>query len=128
VIGSFSNIRASTAPSWTCFINGFHLSSSNIPGVNRNNWQLCGLQNISTATSSNLTVTASGNTDTPFQLDRIEFVPDASVILDNATVGVDAHDAQIQYDSGWTTFRDIGMETSVNGSTITLDFIGAPRL
>jgi hypothetical protein len=128
VIGSFPNIQASTAPSWSCFINGFAISSTTIPGINRNNWELCALQNISTTTPTNLTVTASGSTDTPFLLDRIEYTPIASVILDNATVLVPGNDTQVQYDSGWSNFRDLGRQTSVNGSTMTFDFIGAPRL
>ena len=127
VIGSFPDIHAST-PSWSCFINGFAISSSITPGINRNNWELCALQNISTTAPTNLTVTASGSTDTPFLLDRIEYIPTASVILDNATVLVPGNDTQIQYDSGWSNFRDIGRQTSVNGSTMTFDFIGAPRL
>lgn len=95
-----------------------------MPGINRNNWKLCTLQNISTTTPTNLTVTASGSTDSPFLLDRIEYIPAANVILDNATVLVPANDSQIQYDSGWSNFRDIGRQTSVNGSTMTFDFIG----
>lgn len=128
VIGSFPNIRASTPPSWSCFLNGFALSSFATPGINRNNWELCSLKNISTTKANNLTVTASGSTGTPFFLDRIEYIPAASVILDNATVLVQEDDTQIQYDSGWSNFRDIGRQTSVNGSTMTFDFIGAPRL
>jgi hypothetical protein len=128
VKGSVSNIGASTVPTWSCYINGFALIPSNISDVNRSNWDFCALQNISTATPSNLTVIASGTSDSPFQFDRIEYIPDASVILDNATILVDANDTQIKYDSGWSDFRGIGMETSVNGSTMTLDFIGEVRL
>jgi hypothetical protein len=129
VIGSFSNIYASTIPSWSCLINGSLIplsSSSTIPGVNRNNWLLCSLQNISTAAPTDLTVTASGSTDIPFLFDRIEYIPAASV--DNATVLVQENDGQIQYDSGWNDFEDIGKQTSVNGSTMTFDFVGAPCL
>ena len=48
--------------------------------------------------------------------------------MDNSTVLVPGNDTQIQYDSGWSNFRDLGRQTSLNGSTMTFDFIGAPRL
>ena len=79
------------------------------------------------ATPSNLTVKASGTTDKPFLFDRIQYEPDASVILDNATVVVNAFDDQIAY-TGWSPLSDMGMETSVQGSSLTFDFIGAFRL
>jgi hypothetical protein len=79
------------------------------------------------ATPSNLTVQVSGTTNNPFLLDRIQYEPDDSVILDNATVVVDAFDDQVSY-AGWSTLGGIGMETSMQGSSLTFDFVGAFRL
>jgi hypothetical protein len=128
VIGSF---MSSTLPSWSCFIDGFALISNNISQANllNNNVEVCSLQNIVMKTTpSILTVVASGTTDGPFVFDHIEYAPYSSTILDNATVVVDAFDPQIQYDSGWNKVGTIAMETSVQGATMTFDFVGALRL
>ena len=123
VIGSF---LTSTPPSWTCFVDGFALISNNISETNLNNVKICSLQNIKTIPST-LTVVASGTTpNNPLVFDRIQYTPDPSVILDNSTtVVVDAFDDQIHYDSGWSKLGTIGMETSVQGASMTFDFVGA---
>jgi len=78
----------------------------------------------SKTTPTNLTVVASGTTDNSFLFDHIRYTPDASVLLDNATVVVDAYDDQIHYSSQWQPYADIGMETTGKAS-LTFDFIGA---
>jgi hypothetical protein len=126
VIGSF---LTSTLPTWSCFIDGFALISNNISQVNLNNVEICSLQNIVTKTTpSNLTVVALGTTSSPFLLDHIQYAPDDNTILDNATVVVDAFDSQIQYDSGWNKLGTTGVETSVQGASMTFDFVGALHL
>ena len=123
VMGSF---LASTLPSVTCYLDGNVFPLNNISLLHLNSVPFCSLEGIvPKATPSNLTVVASGTTDNPFLFDRIQYEPDASVILDNATVVVDAFDNQIQYGSGWNKLGIIGMETSVQGASITFDFIGA---
>ena len=126
---------STTLPSWTCFIDGYALISNNISQANllNNNVEVCSLQNIVTkATPSNLTVVASGNTTSdplaPFLFDYIQYEPDATVILDNATIVVDAFDGQIGYSSGWTTPGEYDCETSVQNSSLNFDFVGAFRL
>jgi hypothetical protein len=99
VIGS---LLASTLPSWTCFIDGTALISSNISQVDPiyglNNVEICSWHGIAPKTTPrNLTVVASGTTDNLFLFDHIQYAPDASTILDNATVVVDAFDDQIGY-------------------------------
>ena len=64
----------------------------------------------------------SGTTDNPFLFDFISYVPDASTILDNATVWVDASDSQ--YDSRWN-MSDHQADTSVQGASMTFGFVGA---
>ena len=61
-------------------------------------------------------------------LDHIQYEPDASVILDNVTIVVDAFDDNIEYSCGWSSAGEIGMETSVQGSYLKFDFVGAFRL
>jgi len=123
VMGSFSNIGDSTVPSWNCSIDGVDLIPSDPPAINRSYWELCSLKNISTNAQSLLTVVGTGTNDSPFQFDSIRYVPGPSVILDDATVLVDANDAQIKYGRRWRSFN-VGMETTGNGSMMTLDFIG----
>jgi hypothetical protein len=72
-------------------------------------------------------VVATGTIESRFQFDSIRYVPGASVILDNATVLVDANDTQIKYGHRWRSFRDLGMQTTANGSMMTIDFIGGLR-
>jgi hypothetical protein len=126
-MGSF---LASTPPSVTCYLDGNTLISNNISLVHLNNVDFCSLSGIvPKATPSNLTVVASGTTDNPFLFDRIQYEPDARAILDNATVVVDALDAQkpIEYSSGWSMVGEVVMETSVPGSSLSFDFVGAFR-
>ena len=124
-MGSFSNIGASTVPSWNCSIDGVDLIPSDTPALERNNWELCSLQNIDSSSPSLLTVLATSTIESRFQFDSIRYVPGPSVVLDDATVLVDANDTQINYGHRWRSFGDLGMETTANGSLMTIDFIGA---
>ena len=138
VIGSFKFpgpdvTPASPLPSWTCYLDGNVVLSNNISAglLNKNNVEICSLSGIvraPEATFSNLTVVASSTTGSQFLFDRIQYEPDATVILDNATVVVDAFDSHIDYSSGWTTPGQLGWETSVQNSTLNFDFVGAFRL
>ena len=129
VIGSF--LDSGNMPSWTCFIDGFTLISSNISqaDLSNNNVEICSLQNIAVKTTpSNLTVVANDLFLADFVFDYIKYVPISGAILDDATVMVEAFDTQIQYSSGWNKVGTIGMETSVQGASMTFDFVGALRL
>jgi len=123
VIASFLN---SPPPSWTCFIDGNALVPGGFPSPSLlNGAQICSFYNIHNTPTTrpfNLTVVASGTSDNPFLFDRIEYTPDASVPLDNATVKVDSSYDQIHYSSGWST--NSPKRTSEKGSSLTFDFIG----
>ena len=127
VIGSF---HPPELPSWTCYLDGNAFPSNNISlSVNLNNVEICSSNGFALKdTPRNLAVVASGTVDSPFMFDHIQYEPDASVILDNATVVVDAFDDQIEYSSGWSSAGEIGMETSVQGSFLNFDFVGAFHL
>ena len=132
-------LQAFKEPSWTCWLDGNPFSPNTTTNLTLNRVDVCEFDDIlSSATSNhNLTVVASGTTDNPFLFDEITYVPDDSTILDNATVAVDAFDDQIQYDSEWTKLgieigTEIGPEvvfmgtqTSVQGASLTFDFVGA---
>jgi len=123
-MASFQN---STLPSWTCFINGKAVISANA-FINLNYVEICSssVNDVASKTTpTNLTVVASGTSDNPFLFDHIQYVPDASTILDNATVVVDAYDDQIHYSQEWTPYKSIGLEASAKEASLTFDFIGA---
>jgi hypothetical protein len=126
VIGSLN----STRPSWTCYVDGqAFLKSASNTNTASNNVEICTLSGIVVGTTpSNLTVVASGTTDNPFLLDYIQYTPLASDILQdtNATILVNVLDSQIQYDSNWNKSEG-QVETSVNGASMTFDFIGGPQ-
>ena len=106
--------------------------TSKVSGLS--NVEICSLTGIVRApnvASSNLTVViTSDTTDNPFLFDHIQYEPDATVILDNVTILVDAGDAKILYSSGWTEASEsgIGFQTSIPNSFLTFDFVGAFRL
>ena len=112
----------------TCYLNGNVFSSNNNSLSHLNNVNFCALNSIvPSATPSNLTVKVSGTTGNPFLFDRIQYEWDASAILDDATVVVDAYDSKIGY-SGWSTLDGVALGTSVQGFYLIFDFIGAFRL
>ena len=127
-MGSLQN--STLQASCTCFLDGNPLPSASIL-LDLNNVEICSVKDIASKTTpSNLTVVASaGVGDGAFLFDRIQYTPDASVLLDNATVVVDAFDDQIHYSSdGWITYQsDLGWQTSglENAPSLTFDFIGA---
>ena len=123
---------AASLPSWTCYLDGNALiSTPNVVTLGNVTYApFCLLKDIvPKATPSNLTVVASGTADYPFLFDYIEYEPDATSILDNATVIVPALDdqSQIEYSSGWSMVDGVVMETSVPGSSLSFDFVGAFR-
>ena len=127
------SLQADKQPSWTCYLDGNIFPSNNISsGFDINTVEMCsqeGIVRVPQASLSTLTVAASGTADNPFLFDRIQYEPDATVILDNATVVVDAFYDKIQYGPGWNQVEAfIGLETSVPGSSMTFDFVGAFRL
>jgi hypothetical protein len=121
VMASFLSFN-STQPSWSCFIDG-NAFQNNLHPSNSSNLNICATNITTKATPSNLTVVASGTTDKPFLVDYIKYIPDASTVLDNATVIIKASDSQIQYDSSWNISGGQAT-TSVQGASLTFDFVG----
>jgi len=128
-MGSF---QAFKLPSWTCYLDGYVIPSNNISShSNMNAVEICsqkGIIRVLQATFSTLTVAASGTADNPFLFDRIQYEPDATAVLDNATVVVDAFCDQIQYGPGWNKLGTTGMMTLDQGASMTFDFVGAFHL
>ena len=122
VLATFVSFN-STQLSWTCFIDGVALQ--NIPPSSYFiDVEICASNVTMETTPNNLTVVVSGTIDNPFLFNFIEYISDTSTILDNSTVLVSASDRQIQYDSGWD-LSEGQAETSVQGASMTFDFVGA---
>jgi hypothetical protein len=134
VIGSIQ-ASESSPPSWICYLDGNIVPSDGMVSINTtlNDVVFFSLYDIvPKATPSNLTVVASGTADYPFLFDLVQYEPDASVILDNATVVVNPTDGHIAYSSGWSItgwVNGVSVQgTSVQGSFLNFDFVGAFRL
>ena len=71
-----------------------------------------------------LTVNATASSNQTFWFDDIQYVPSASVPLDQAAIIVSSLDPQLQYGAGWEGLAGYGNMTSVTGSVFTYNFIG----
>jgi hypothetical protein len=71
-----------------------------------------------------LTVNATILKNQTFWFDNIQYLPSASVPLNQAAIVVDFLDSQLQYGSGWGPLGGIANDTTVTGSTFSFDFIG----
>jgi hypothetical protein len=58
-----------------------------------------------------------------FWFDYIQYLPTASVSLNNAALSIDFTDSQIQYGSGWSS-NNLGSSTSQNAATLSFQFTG----
>ena len=61
----------------------------------------------------------------PFYFDWLQYEPPQSASVENAVVFLDHLDAAIKYDSSWQALGGTANMTTVAGSIVTLDFIGA---
>ncbi|KDR81160.1 hypothetical protein GALMADRAFT_116184 [Galerina marginata CBS 339.88] len=112
-------------PSWDCFVDGNGLNSSPPTFTIENNWILCEIDSLSDGPHTVGVTARVSSPNNPFSLDRYQYVPSASVALDNATIYVNSTDAAVQFGSGWTPFRNhAGSMTQQNGAKVTFDFVG----
>jgi hypothetical protein len=71
-----------------------------------------------------LTVNVTILKNQTFWFDNIQYLPSASVPLNQAAIVVDNLDSQLQYGTGWMPLEDIANSTSVAGSMLIFDFVG----
>ena len=74
-----------------------------------------------------LTVNVTVLKNQTFWFDNIQYLPSASVPLNQAAIIVDSLDSQLQYGSGWGALGSGANMTTVAGSIFTFDFIGMQR-
>ncbi|KAF8801613.1 hypothetical protein BYT27DRAFT_7197850 [Phlegmacium glaucopus] len=125
VVGS-NNIRNDSGvldPTWQCFIDNISIGASTPFQYPENNWEFCE-QNTLLDGPHILTVNATVLKSQTFWIDNIQYVPSASVSLDQAAIVVDSVDPQLQYGQGWQALGGNANMTTVAGSIFTFDFIG----
>ena len=71
-----------------------------------------------------LTVNATILKNQTFWFDNIQYLPSASVPLNQAAIIVDSLDSQLQYGAGWGALGGSANVTTQTGSIFTFDFIG----
>ena len=59
-----------------------------------------------------------------FWFDNIQYLPSASVPLNEAAIIVDNLDSQLQYGTGWEALGEGANMTATAGSIFTFDFTG----
>lgn len=125
VIGT-NNIRNDSGvldPTWQCFVDDISIGASTPFIFPENNWVFCN-QNSLVDGPHVLTVNATVLKNQTFWFDNIQYVPSASVPLDQAAIVVSHLDSQLQYGAGWGELGSIANMTLQNGSTFAFDFIG----
>lgn len=125
VIGS-NNIRNDSGvldPTWLCFVDNISIGASVPFAFAENNWGFCEQDTLVDGPHI-LTVNATVLKNQTFWIDNIQYVPSASVSLDQKTIVVDNHDPQLQYGQGWQALGGTANMTTVPGSIFLYDFIG----
>jgi hypothetical protein len=97
---------------------GSYISRSPLLPTTSNNWIYCQNYKLKDGPHT-LTLNATG-TEKTFWFDRIEYVPSATVPLDNKTISLASpSDGDLHFSAGW----GFG-QTSQQGAHMTLDFVG----
>jgi hypothetical protein len=125
-------------PSWECFIDNttsFSLGLATFGNL-ENNWILCDGRQFQDGPHS-LTVNVNVSNQQTFWVDQIQYVPSASVSLNQSLLRIDSNDSAIQYSptDGWVQNDLDGLESSVGhgnamftrttGATLTYQFFGS---
>ena len=125
VIGS-NNIRNDSGvldPTWQCFVDNISIGASTPFPYAENNWVFCEQDTLVDGPHI-LTVNATILKSQTFWIDNIQYVPSASVSLDQKAVVVDNLDPQLQYGQGWQALGGTANMTTVPGSIFLYNFIG----
>lgn len=110
-------------PTWQCFIDDISIGSAPPFPAQENNWVFC-QQDTLVDGPHILTVNATVMKKQTFWFDNIEYVPSASVPLDQEAIVVYNLDPQLHYGPGWGSLGGNANATGATGSTFSFDFIG----
>ena len=130
-----SETPAQDPTSWQCFIDGVGIELLSVPTSENgfNFWVLCGAFNFVDG-SHLLNVIAKVSNQQTFWFDQIQYIPSASISLNQSLLRIDSNDSQIQYGSGWHSFlplMELGYAitnvsyTQTNGTSLTYQFSGS---
>lgn len=111
-------------PTWDCFVDNISIGSSTPFQYPENNWVFCSQDKLTDGPHI-LTVNATVAKAQTFWLDDIQYVPSASVSLEDAAVMIDSHDSQLQFGAGWQALGGTANMTTQTGSIFTYNFTGA---
>lgn len=110
-------------PTWQCFIDNISIGPTAPFAYPENNWLFCEQATLLDGPHI-LTVNATVSQNQTFWFNDIQYVPSASVPLDQAAIVIDHLDPQLQYGQGWEALGDTANMTVVPGSKFTFTFIG----
>ena len=125
VFGS-NNIRNDSGvldPTWQCFVDNISIGASAPFQFAENNWEFCEQDKLVDGPHI-LTVNATVLKNQTFWIDNIQYVPSASVSLNQKAIVVDNLDPQLQYGQGWQALGGTANMTTVPGSIFLYNFIG----
>ena len=110
-------------PTWECFVDNISIGASTPFPYAENNWGFCEQDTLVDGPHI-LTVNATVLKNQTFWIDNIQYVPSASVSLDQKDIVVDNLDPQLQYGQGWQALGGTANMTTVPGSIFLYNFIG----
>lgn len=113
-------------PSWECFIDGTSIGSVNPTTVSLNNWMFCDQEGLQDGPHS-ITVNVSVSPGQTFWFDQLQYVPSATVSMENKEIYIGQGDSQMLagFDSSWTSiFSNSSTMSQTTNGTFTFDFIG----
>ena len=111
-----------TNPSFQCLVDGEGISVVTL-GAAENRLLFCEKDGLSVG-QHQISVAVTVSNQETFWFDYIQYLPTASVSLNNAALSIDFTDSQIQYGSGWSS-NNLGSSTSQNAATLSFQFTGA---
>lgn len=117
----FSNPSGVTNPSWKCSVDGVSVPSANVTAP-ENRLLFCEKNGLSDGPHV-ITVDVTVSNEQTFWFDYIQYLPSASMSLNQVSLSIDANDSQIQYGTGWSPIFP-GNMTGQTGSTFSFNFNG----
>lgn len=121
-----NNIRNDSGvldPTWQCFVDDISIGATTPFAFPENNWVFCDQDSLIDGPHI-LTVNTTILKNQTFWFDNIQYLPSASVPLNEAVIMVDHLDSQIQYGAGWQALGSTANMTLVAGSTFNFNFTG----
>ncbi|KAF8163682.1 hypothetical protein B0H34DRAFT_672630 [Crassisporium funariophilum] len=125
VLGT-NNIRNDSGvvdPSWECFVDEISIGAHNPYQFPLNNWVFCDVDQLVDGPHV-LTVNATVARAQTFWFDQIQYVPSASVPLEQQTILVDSLDPELQFGPQWRNLADVANSTSTQGTQLVFNFTG----